>query len=77
MNALEPTLFARTERAQYCLSEFERPVKVRTATPRAPESFLYGRAALKLEDCLTWLDKRSPNSVHAVVTDPPYGLIEY
>lgn len=72
-----PTLFARTERAQYSLSEFERPAEVRPATPRAPERFLDGRAALNLEDCLTWLDKRSPNSVHAVVTDPPYGLIEY
>lgn len=72
-----PTLFARTERAQYSLSEFERPAKVRHGTPKAPERFLYGRAALHLEDCLTWLDKRSPNSVHAVVTDPPYGLIEY
>jgi site-specific DNA-methyltransferase (adenine-specific) len=26
---------------------------------------------------LEWLAKRSANSVHAVVTDPPYGLVEY
>ncbi|MBI3801236.1 MAG: site-specific DNA-methyltransferase [Deltaproteobacteria bacterium] len=28
-------------------------------------------------DCFDWLDQRGPNSVHAVVTDPPYGLKEY
>lgn len=28
-------------------------------------------------DCFTWLEKREPSSIHAVVTDPPYGLIEY
>jgi DNA modification methylase/DNA-binding XRE family transcriptional regulator len=28
-------------------------------------------------DCSDWLDQRAPNSIHAVVTDPPYGLKEY
>ncbi len=28
-------------------------------------------------DCFEWLDQRSPNSIHAIVTDPPYGLKEY
>lgn len=28
-------------------------------------------------DCFDWLDHRDLNSVHAVVTDPPYGLKEY
>ena len=28
-------------------------------------------------DAFSWLDKAKPNSIHAVVTDPPYGLIEY
>jgi site-specific DNA-methyltransferase (adenine-specific) len=28
-------------------------------------------------DCFDWLRERRANSVHAVVTDPPYGLIEY
>lgn len=28
-------------------------------------------------DCFDWLRAREPQSVHAVVTDPPYGLIEY
>lgn len=29
------------------------------------------------DDCLHWLDERKSNSIHAVVTDPPYGLKEY
>ncbi len=28
-------------------------------------------------DCFEWLEQRAPNSIHAVVTDPPYGLKEY
>ncbi len=28
-------------------------------------------------DALEWLKKASHHSIHAVVTDPPYGLIEY
>lgn len=28
-------------------------------------------------DCFEWLDQRAPNSIHAVVTDPPYGVKEY
>jgi site-specific DNA-methyltransferase (adenine-specific) len=28
-------------------------------------------------DCLEWLSGREQNSIHAVITDPPYGLVEY
>lgn len=28
-------------------------------------------------DCLDWLRRQRPNIIHAVVTDPPYGLFEY
>lgn len=30
-----------------------------------------------LGDALEWLARRAPASIHAVVTDPPYGLVEY
>jgi DNA modification methylase len=33
--------------------------------------------ALYLADAMDWLDERGPNSVHAIVTDPPYGLKEF
>ena len=32
---------------------------------------------LHLGDALAWLGARAPNSIHAIVTDPPYGLREY
>jgi DNA modification methylase len=28
-------------------------------------------------DCFGWLKECPPNSIHAVVTDPPFGLLEY
>ena len=28
-------------------------------------------------DCFDWLASTKANSIHAVVTDPPYGLIEF
>lgn len=28
-------------------------------------------------DCLEWLSVRDPHSIHAVCTDPPYGLVEF
>ncbi len=35
------------------------------------------RYNIHLGDCLAWMEKQSENSVHAIVTDPPYGLREY
>ncbi len=39
--------------------------------------FTFGSAALYSADCLKWLASWQPATVHAVVTDPPYGLVEY
>lgn len=36
-----------------------------------------GKYRIFLADAFTWLAEAKPNSIHAVVTDPPYGLIEY
>ena len=36
-----------------------------------------GRTTLVEADCFEWLRHRHENSIHAVVTDPPYGLVEY
>lgn len=40
-------------------------------------AFRHARAAFYESDCLVWLRARKPNSLHACVTDPPYGLVEY
>ncbi len=70
-----PELFARMDRAQYSLVGLTyQSVKPRRTEPR---SFEFGNAVLIEEDCLSWLEKQPANSLHAVVTDPPYGLVEY
>src|SRR5256885_5187990 len=35
------------------------------------------RYELVLADSIEWMKRRPPNSVHAIVTDPPYGLKEF
>ena len=73
-----PTLFARMDRAQYVLNGFEEPpTPPRAARARDAAPFRFGNAALHLGDCSGWLDAQAANSVQAVVTDPPYGLVEY
>ena len=39
--------------------------------------YSYASTALYRADCVAWLQARAPNSLHACVTDPPYGLVEY
>ena len=36
-----------------------------------------GRSLIVHADCFEWLDRLPENSIHAVVTDPPYGVKEY
>jgi len=43
----------------------------------APPTNSVGRATLVNTDCLVWMREREPNSIRAVVTDPPYGLREF
>lgn len=71
-----PELFVRMDRAQYVLKELlEHPVIGRSSAPI--HSFAHGKATLYQTDCLAWLEQQAANSFHAVVTDPPYGLVEY
>ena len=66
------------DRAQYSIAGLdERPGPPRNDRPVEAEHFRHGHATLVLADCNEWLDAREVNSVHAVVTDPPYGLVEY
>ena len=74
-----PTLFARTSRAQYTLNGFEgleeRPAQTDIGTAGVVHRFV--KASLHLDDCIAWMNRQPAQSIHAVVTDPPYGLIEY
>ncbi len=73
-----PVLFARTERAQYVLNGFEEVRRPQAATLAAqPAEFRFGHTTLIHDDCFDWLERQADHSLHAVVTDPPYGLVEY
>jgi site-specific DNA-methyltransferase (adenine-specific) len=41
------------------------------------ESALIGKSLVVHADCLEWLRRLPENTIHAVVTDPPYGVKEY
>lgn len=74
-----PRLFAREARGIYRSSN---PSNLSLPLPRPPEEplrppFRIGRATLFHAEALRWLDEQPARSVHAVVTDPPYGLHEY
>jgi site-specific DNA-methyltransferase (adenine-specific) len=71
-----PRFFARMDRAQYAIRDLLEQPALEDA-PSAPREFRFGRARLLQEDCLSWLARQPMNSIHAVVTDPPYGLVEY
>lgn len=73
-----PELFERTERGRYRMR-----VRVKRTPGRASpqlgsfDSSKFGESTLYLGDCMEWLRACDPKSFHAVVTDPPYGLVEY
>lgn len=46
-------------------------------SPPTNPAFVHGQTELHRADCFDWLRARSPESVHGVVTDPPYALVEY
>jgi site-specific DNA-methyltransferase (adenine-specific) len=73
-----PDLFVSEERGCYGLPEFSGGVqREMTALTDWEAPFVYGRAELHHADCFDWIEAREEQSIHAVVTDPPYGLHEY
>jgi len=40
-------------------------------------AFSLGQVQLFHADCIDWLGRQPERSIHGVVTDPPYGLVEY
>jgi site-specific DNA-methyltransferase (adenine-specific) len=41
------------------------------------DQFNWGKQRMYLADCMDWLTGAEETSISAVVTDPPYGLVEY
>jgi site-specific DNA-methyltransferase (adenine-specific) len=71
-----PEIFERLDRGQYRLKGIAQ-VPGPAQTEPAEAVFSFGQAQLFHADCFDWLAQREPNSIHGVVTDPPYGLVEY
>ena len=81
-----PDLFKRNTRGHYTLRT-RKPVAVeesariaygeKTVIDSEWPYFSFGKARLYHADCFPWLRSQPLNSIHAVVTDPPYGLFEY
>jgi site-specific DNA-methyltransferase (adenine-specific) len=78
-----PEVFARKGRGFYQLRQV---LTVREPEAHAYEhraessdwpSFSYGKSTIYECDCIDWLREQPRRSIHAVVTDPPYGLFEY
>ena len=53
----------------------QRAINVDSLERETP--FAYQKSSLYHDDCFSWVGRQSECSIHAVVTDPPYGLYEY
>lgn len=73
LNLNTPDLFQRTSRGHYRL----RGVGDRGAKARRFISHELDRAKLVQANCFEWLRAREAHTIEAIVTDPPYGLVEY
>lgn len=87
-----PEKFTRLGRGTYLLRTGDNPVPdefdpasraeeealaLSPETDDPPQVFRFGKAELTLQDCHAWLDSLPDRSIHAIVTDPPYGIKEY
>ncbi|MGH8247234.1 MAG: DNA methyltransferase [Gammaproteobacteria bacterium] len=59
------------------LQPLGKPARRATSNEHASASRTFGAYDLVCIDAFEWLRTAEPNSIHAVVTDPPYGLVEY
>ena len=78
LNLNTPKTFQRTDRGRYRLNfdgHMDVLEKGLAAAKIRPAKI--GKARLYHADCFDWLAQQPPSSIHAVVTDPPYGLVEY
>jgi len=71
------SLFRRQGRGVYTIREAPETYGQDGRKEPSFKSRTFGRATLLEGNCLDWLRLQPANSIHAVVTDPPYGLVEY
>lgn len=77
LNLNTPELFSRVGRGCYRLcNDFRGQTLVEDAAEPAAV-FEDSLTRLYHADCFGWLERQPAQAFHAVVTDPPYGLVEY
>jgi site-specific DNA-methyltransferase (adenine-specific) len=74
LNIKTPELFERTAPGRYRLRK-NREVGVDGALPKP--THVVDHAKLYHASCFDWMRAIEPHSIQAIVTDPPYGLLEY
>lgn len=74
-----PEVFSRIGRGHYALRDGPAGAYARYGEDVVEEwpHFSFGKTRMVRADCFDWLRGQRRNSIHAVVTDPPYGLFEY
>lgn len=78
LNLNTPDTFERTARGRYRLMVDCNCVAAQTKQQaKKPRGLKLGNAHVYNADCFKWIASQADNSIHAVVTDPPYGLLEY
>lgn len=75
LNLNTPEIFVRVSRGRYRLRDWDNEGDGRQVTGQPVIEI--GKSKLYHSDCFEWLAQQRDSSIHAVVTDPPYGLIEY
>jgi DNA modification methylase len=74
-----PDLFVRETRGVYAVqravSRGGQKDLFEVQSWREPARF--GKSTIFHADCFDWIEQQEDNTIHAVVTDPPYGLYEY
>lgn len=75
LNLNTPVRFVRTSKGHYALASLSKEKAIVESSKVGP--IRIGKASLFQGDCTTWLSGWSDDSIHAVITDPPYGLHEY
>lgn len=81
LNLNTPKFFVRSERGVYQLRKdlFDESTLrfFDEGNPQQQDIYEYGSASLVRADCFDWLREQKECSIQAIVTDPPYGLLEY
>ncbi|MGN7799290.1 DNA-methyltransferase [Leifsonia sp. 22587] len=74
-----PGKFERLGRGRYRLADAlsEESAEPDQVKLKGKPVFKHGKTRLFQADSLEWLASQPENSIHGVVTDPPYGLVEY